>query len=183
MIFKRLCQELSYYLFPSCCAHCGELHQEKFLCSSCAPLIELIETKGRCQKCFRQSRQRICDKCCANPSFYHASAALFEREGVNRALLDLYYRAKRPALSDLLASFAIVQTSRLKWESPTLIAYQSKRYAPFSKRLAKRWGIKCYTLKRVEKTNLEGEVLVLIEVGTPPPLFPAKLYGLKIGVN
>lgn len=100
MIVSHFLKEILHFIFPSRCLYC-EGWIEKItdpLCLECVSLLQLVSVD-----------RALIISCC------------FEELSPAKKLLDRYEESGFSCLNNLLASFMIVQWSRLGWEMPDTI--------------------------------------------------------------
>lgn len=106
-------------IYPQLCIHCKE-ESKTLLCTGCRDQLELLTALGRCPTCF-SVLDGSCMRCRKRSRPIRGIAAACEHRGAAAALLDEFKIHSRFQLARTLASYMIVQHSRLEWPIPDLI--------------------------------------------------------------
>lgn len=108
------------FFFPHACAACKQISGDRRLfCSTCTEMVELLDYRGRCGKCFRKRSGAVCKGC--RGELFERKAAVFEYGGSTGALLSDPER-----FGKTLAAFFVIQLFRLKWTLPEAIYFPKR---------------------------------------------------------
>jgi competence protein ComFC len=123
-MIRSLIHSISHLIYPALCANCKHTlqHQHYILCASCRELLELIDPKERCQRCFTDmTHHEICLRCRKNYHSIHKCAAVFEYEGPASLLIRQLKYSQQTYLAKGIAGFMLMQWGNLGWELPDII--------------------------------------------------------------
>jgi hypothetical protein len=105
------------FLYPSFCLHCrGEETKSLFLCQYCLQDAALVESWGRCKRCFREQGGARCIYCKRHPPFFTKSAFCFEPTSPLSFLMRDTSR-----FAKTIAAFLVLQWERLHFPVPNLL--------------------------------------------------------------
>ena len=92
------------------------------ICPACLDLLSLIDPIARCRHCFHalESPSGLCRRCAHRPFISAPRAYLFEPTHIARRLESVLN--DNEALQQMVASFLVVEWSRLQWPMPDRIA-------------------------------------------------------------
>jgi len=109
------------FFFPRSCLHCEDqiTGKEKYFCSACQELLQLVKSDGRCPHCFRVGNP--CFHCRKSPTPWTKRAALFEAVGPGKSL---QIHLHEPGVIELLTSLIVLQLEKLQWPAANEITYQ-----------------------------------------------------------
>jgi predicted amidophosphoribosyltransferase len=83
----------------------------------------LIDLQERCNRCFAllDDQVKLCSRCFQDPPSFQSAASAFEAEGSPFSLIKEFKKEQREDFAKDLASFLVVQLSRLNWPYPELL--------------------------------------------------------------
>jgi len=126
MVFKQILNACVDLIYPPVCLHCGlSLRVDQhLLCTCCLDLLEFLDFKLHCPKCFSLgfcSKKHICAKCSSKKSSLTAIAATFDYKGPSLTMIKNFKYGDKPYLSEGIAGFMAAQFVALKWPLPDII--------------------------------------------------------------
>jgi ComF family protein len=112
-------------VYPPMCLHCEDpVASGAPLCLFCQSLLELIDPKERCPRCFTHEfvpGQVACPKCWDEEVAFSAVGSAFDYIGPAVRLVCLFKYSKMHGLAKGLAGYLVAQYLRLGWPLPDLI--------------------------------------------------------------
>lgn len=114
---------LSHLIFPPVCLNCQQMSIEnrRALCPTCSEQMTLLDTDGRCLKCFVESSSKICQNCRKSPSTFKRIAACFAQEDPANALLREFSSRKTFSMAKDIAALMMLQFCKLDWPMPDFL--------------------------------------------------------------
>ncbi|MBA2368701.1 MAG: ComF family protein [Candidatus Protochlamydia sp.] len=114
-----------HMFFPAMCFHCQAVlpPSHPHLCPLCASLLEPIDPKGRCTRCFnlRLNISHRCKGCRSSPSLFLRQASVFDYQGPASSLIKQFKYGNKPYLSKGLGAYLCLQLEALKWPIPDVL--------------------------------------------------------------
>lgn len=169
-------------LYPPVCTHCRQLLEEQnVFCADCQQQFRLLDGIGHCSKCFSSipSPQGICKSCRKIRSPFSRLSACFDAYGPAMSLLRDFTSQKHYHLAKDIASYIVVQLSRLHYptfQTITMVpnAFANPQYAvgkeianmlevPFVPILRKKTSPK-KIFRRKKKWTIMNQVVLLIDL-------------------
>lgn len=187
--------------FPPVCIHCKQAAKEAYFCSTCWEASALADPSERCIHCFSYTgvEGKLCSRCAKKAWIPFQRASVFDRTAPIQRLIH------REESIDSLASFALVQWSRLNWKSPDFIVPIPPQKSPLCTAFSKLMGKPSLQLFRkkgwplgeeewiLKEGVIEDEATILLfdsgcsmrqlKIGSDSILgaFPKKVYVLSLG--
>ncbi len=95
-----LLEPLIHLLYPPLCLHCrASLDQpSSLLCSLCFEQMSLLETKGRCLRCFDPLNKGLCGQCIGRKAILRRQMAACERMGAASTILTGIVQGNRKCI-------------------------------------------------------------------------------------
>lgn len=126
MSLRQFIRSFKDLLFPPLCIHCRESIDEEFayLCTECTRLLQLIDPKERCPRCFSQdycAESKRCSCCQPGELALHRLAAAFDYIGPAASIIRKLKYGNQPFLAKGAGAYLVAQFFQLEWPMPDLI--------------------------------------------------------------
>lgn len=113
-------------LYPPLCLHCREGLEDSshLLCGTCLSLLELIDPKERCPRCFSPDffpEKLLCSECIRSKPICDAIAAAFDYVGPAATLIQKLKYGDQSYLAKGCGGYLAAQFLRLGWPIPDVI--------------------------------------------------------------
>ena len=108
------------FVYPPLCLHCGGnvTTGGQFLCVTCGAMLSLLDSSGRCAKCFALIPHQ--DDQCSGTNIYRSASAL-EYAGPAATLVKAFKYGRRSYLAEGLGAYLVAQHHALQWPVPDVI--------------------------------------------------------------
>lgn len=115
-----------HLFYPRLCLHCDEplTKDVEHFCEICLSLLELINPKERCPRCFSKeysSKYNRCGHCQTIDWPLKQTAAVFDHKEAAATFVQRIKYSNQPYLAKAAAAYMAVQFYELKWPIPDII--------------------------------------------------------------